>query len=298
MNHAITNQSEKEKQLKENMEQLKATQKKVYRQMEQLRGQERQRHHHNRQIVQVAILVGCRTSGNMKAVKVFLQKNWRKFAEDEDAAIDSALERVRLDCSSMSLTAAVGLLQEFDVGKKKRMGEKAKRFCKEYKLSQWVEEVNLSQGVTPYTQNVILEARNLGMIVADKQTKYKNQKQLLRRWRRRWNISLGSIACREGVLAHVAQAKAAGECFFWVRERNVAYRRYETGPIWWPPKRRRILNPPFGTLCTHGRYNGVHQMDPILGSRNNKMRAPRHEVCGSGPIFCIPSYRLAPHRYI
>jgi hypothetical protein len=232
MNHAITNQSEKEKQLKENMEQLKATQKKVYRQMEQLRGQERQRHHHNRQIVQVAILVGCRTSGNMKAVKVFLQKNWRKFAEDEDAAIDSALERVRLDCSSMTLTAAVGLLQEFDVGKKKRMGEKAKRFCKEYKLSQWVEEVNLSQGVTPYTQNVILEARNLGMIVADKQTKYKNQKQLLRRWRRRWNISLGSIACREGVLAHVAQAKAAGECFFWVRERNVAYRRYETGPIW------------------------------------------------------------------
>jgi hypothetical protein len=220
MNHAITNQPEKEKHLREKKEQLKATQKKIYRQMEQLRGQERQRHHHNRQMVQVAILLGCRTSGNMEAVKVFLQKNWRKLAENEDGAIDSALERVRLDCSSMSLTAAVALLKEYDVGKKKHMGEKAKRFCKEYKLKQWVEEANLSKGVTPYTQNVILEARNLGMVVADKQTKYKNQKQFLRRWRRRWQISLGSIACREGVPTHVGQAKAAVNAFLWVRERN------------------------------------------------------------------------------
>ena len=90
----------------------------------------------------------------------------------------------------------------------------AQRFLQELNLHAWVDDANQSQGIAPLSSVMLHHARateppatvtplvRAGM-------KRKSQLQWLRRWRRRWNVGLGSVAARDTLAPAQCQEKAA-----------------------------------------------------------------------------------------
>ena len=86
-------------------------------------------------------------------------------------------------------------------------------------------------------------------------TKHKCQLQWLRRWRRRWNISLGCIPARENVPPDEARRKVMAKSDSSCR-----------GSVF-----DRFLVPLF---ATNRNKNGVHYMDPVLGPQYQNYQDP------------------------
>ena len=86
----------------------------------------------------------------------------------------------------------------------------AVRFLKECHLAKWVEKRNMEQNIAPLVSLVEHEARASNCLPPEPtSTKVKSQLQWLRRWRRRWNITLGCIAAREHIPPDEGRRKAS-----------------------------------------------------------------------------------------
>ena len=83
--------------------------------------------------------------------------------------------------------------------------ERAQNFLAEAGLNDWVAEQNVAKGIAPMSGVVMDHMRRTNLRPS---VKRKNDLQWLRRWRRRWNLTLGTFVNRELVGAAEAQRKA------------------------------------------------------------------------------------------
>jgi len=85
----------------------------------------------------------------------------------------------------------------------------ALKCCQEFELYNWVAHQNLSKGLAP-TSKILLEHQSTSPLRAARGRplpKPKSNFQWARRWRRRWDISLGRFANRETLPALESQTK-------------------------------------------------------------------------------------------
>jgi hypothetical protein len=83
------------------------------------------------------------------------------------------------------------------------------KFWREYKLHAWIEQQNTTKAIAP-VGSLVAETGDSLQCFANGKVKSahrKHQKQWLRRFRRRWNISIGAFAVRENVSPKEAQNK-------------------------------------------------------------------------------------------
>jgi hypothetical protein len=146
------------------------------------------------------------------AVHSFLIKNLKHDPGELPARADAALAAIK-NLHSAELRHGHGESATDGAETSGKTQRVASKFLREYNLAHWVEKQNLDLGMAPFTANVMLAARREQVLLPNKQHSRKGQKQFLRRWRRRWSIKLGAIACREVMTKETLQAKEAQQRF-------------------------------------------------------------------------------------
>ena len=93
---------------------------------------------------------------------------------------------------------------------------RAKRFLQEFELHEWVETTNASKAIAPMTGVLLRRASSSAgpgesppLLRMD--TKFKHQLQWLKRWRRRWQVGLGSLVARDTLSPASCRQKAHGK---------------------------------------------------------------------------------------
>ena len=162
-----------------------------------------------RHLEQVALNVLCQSGGSHTLTQEFLERN---LGEQSTQAVTDSIVAVLAMYDAMS-AKDVDALRELTAPDKSLVEARAAgRFLKEYRLAKWVETRNMEQSIAPVGSLVAQEARAAHCLPPEPtSTKHKCQLQWLRRWRRRWNISLGSIPARESVPVEEARRKACGK---------------------------------------------------------------------------------------
>lgn len=138
-------------------------------------------------------------------VKSSPQMQWTKaevttmlIAWHEGAIADGSLERIRAETSIDSI----------------RAHKCADTFIKEWKLHAWMEQANLTKGVAPcsavFADAVCLSAAEPAHVALNPSAPRKHQSKLqwLRRWRRRWGVSIGKVLAGEKIPVAEAREKA------------------------------------------------------------------------------------------
>lgn len=172
---------------------------------------------------------------------------WRR--EVDDATLSAALER------PLPRRAA-------------RAASAADAFLREQQLHEWVRRQNIGHGVAPMTGVLLRAIRSarasngaVGVAGRPAATK-KVDFQWLRRWRRRWRVTLGRIPCRDEVPPADRRAKAHPE-------------GPKSPPAIRPPAQKWVhiaapfLGPPIPTTT-----GGVQKTAPIFSQRTKK-NAPK-----------------------
>ena len=96
---------------------------------------------------------------------------------------------------------------------KQRQHATAAKFLKEWKLHNWVESTNLSKGIAPCSSLICQAGGPPGIeptaipFPIGSSIKYRSKLQWLRRWRRRWDVRLGTFSPGERLDSATAQRK-------------------------------------------------------------------------------------------
>lgn len=154
---------------------------------------------------QVAKHVLCQSKGDLLAVHYFLEKTLSALGKKVIAACFASILAY---ASELSTQEMCGLREPTALKANPSLRRIADRFLKECHLQTWVSNLNMQHGIAPTVSVVADEAKAAGCISSERASmKQKYQLQWLRRWRRRWNISLASIAAREHVQPEEARQK-------------------------------------------------------------------------------------------
>ena len=81
----------------------------------------------------------------------------------------------------------------------------ANRFLSEWRVHSWVEKQNVTKSIAPLTNHMIREVQSETLCKA---TIRRHMFQWVRRWRRRWQMTLGTFSSQEAVDVQSAQRKA------------------------------------------------------------------------------------------
>ena len=162
-----------------------------------------------RRLEEIALHVLCQSDGSRALTQEFLQ---RHLGEHGAQTVADTCAAVFTTYEAMS-KGDVSLLRELTAPEKSTAPARtAARFLKECRLAKWVETRNMEQGIAPVVSLVAQEARATNCLPPEPEsTKHKCQLQWLRRWRRRWNITMGSIPAREHIPPEEARRKACGK---------------------------------------------------------------------------------------
>ena len=156
---------------------------------------------------QVALHVLCQSGGSQMLAQQFLE---RELDEDGAEAVTQIFVAVVAAYEGMSEDEIIGLRSTSAEPTAGSVARTAARFLKECHLSKWVEKRNMEQNIAPLVSLVAHEARASNCLPPEPtSTKLKSQLQWLRRWRRRWNITLGCIAAREHIPPDEGRRKAS-----------------------------------------------------------------------------------------
>ncbi len=167
------------------------------------KSEDRKRH---RDVERVALAILCMTGGSRAAAKSFVE---RELGKHGAAVVTSACAAVCSTYDGMPEEERSDLREPTAPSGQGPVCRKAARFLKEYKLASWVETRNVREGIAPLTTFVTKQALAHGCLEPEPtSTTGKGNKQWLRRWRRRWDITLGHIAAREHVPPAEARQKA------------------------------------------------------------------------------------------
>ena len=144
------------------------------------------------------------SDGNYNMAETFLVQNSARMSWRKQQSITDCIEELRLEFhNSQVVRRTDDASHEYG----KWVASCAKAFIAEYSLAQWVQQLNLSLGIAPHSRIVAVEARKLSLMQDAGQSTVKVRKQYLRRWRRRWEMKLGIISCREVLLRKDMQQK-------------------------------------------------------------------------------------------
>ena len=106
------------------------------------------------------------------------------------------------------------------------------KFTREHQLTSWVGFCqNLTKGLAPASTNVWSERNKIDSKGVEKTALPKSRWQWLRRWRRRWQVSIGKLKAKELVSEGDARRKAFNPSFSRQRgaeERTFSQTRLET----------------------------------------------------------------------
>jgi hypothetical protein len=121
----------------------------------------------------------------------------------------SMVERVQKKYNAMVIEEKEKLLKQDGPHANSEENRLASKFLRDYQLYKWVAQANTQSVIAPVTRVVADEASKLKCFAHGKDVtpKRKHQKQWLRRFRTRWNMSLGSFAVREFVSEEEGKSK-------------------------------------------------------------------------------------------
>ena len=155
---------------------------------------------------QVALHVLCQSGGTQLLAQQFLE---RDLGEQGAQAVTHTFVAVVATYEGMSEEEINGLRLLAGFGKATKLARTAARFLKECHLAKWVETRNMEQNIAPLVSLVAHEARSTNCLPPEPtSTKLRSQLHWLRRWRKRWNVSLGCIAAREHIPPEEGRRKA------------------------------------------------------------------------------------------
>jgi hypothetical protein len=146
---------------------------------------------------------------DLDLVRVWVARKTGAEREHVNAWVDTLATRYNM-MSHSEKEAAFSAPGETDGSKASRLAEE---FVKELHLHNWVTRVNVECGIPPATATVLetLGERGLGGSSRNDPStnrKHRSSLQYLRRWRRRWNITMSSIPSLTRVSTQELQTKA------------------------------------------------------------------------------------------
>ena len=160
-----------------------------------------------RHLEQVALHVLCQSGGSQMLAQQFLE---RDLGEHGAEAVTQTFVAVVAAYEGMSEHEIIGLRSTSAEPTAGSVARTAARFLKECHLAKWVEKRNMEQNIAPLVALVAHEARASKCLPPEPTSiKLKSQLQWLRRWRRRWNVTLGCIAAREHIPPDEGRRKAS-----------------------------------------------------------------------------------------
>lgn len=162
-------------------------------------------------IEDIASAIVRMSDGNYNMAETFLVQNSGRISWRKQQSVTDCIEELRLEFhNSQVVRGTDDASHEYG----KWVAGCAKAFIAEYSLAQWVQQLNLTLGIAPHSRIVAVEARKLSLMQEAGQSTVKVRKQYLRRWRRRWQIKLGIISCREVLLRKDMQQKVGNVARF------------------------------------------------------------------------------------
>ena len=153
------------------------------------------------------------TSANVAPAAAYLKQQQSDMQMDEEE-LHTSLQHWYQQQNSNNTLAAV--LSPSTISET-RVLHSAKRFLKEWQLHAWVEKTNVDKGIAPAAALLCQLGGPPGIeptaipFPTDSTARQKSKLQWCRRWRRRWDVDLGTIAPGERLEDSVAQAKVATE---------------------------------------------------------------------------------------
>jgi len=230
--------------IEEKLKELKRNQSDIKRELLGRRRDKAANCRRRRHLEEAALHVLCQSGGSHTLMQEFLGRN---LGEQGAQTVTDSIVAVRATYDAMSPKDTDALREPAAPDKSPAQARAAAKFLKECRLAKWVETRNMEQSIAPVVSLVAQEARATHCLPPEPtSTKPKSQLQWLRRWRRRWNITLGSIPARENIPPEEARRKACGK-----------QELCAGGPDF-----DRFLDP---IVATNGTQNGVHISDPVLG---------------------------------
>jgi hypothetical protein len=150
-------------------------------------------------------LATCRPDGLLMA------ERWMHYNKVVNAqVIGAALEKVRLQLTaSCEKSAASEEHAPAAAHLNQALSRRAQQFLTEYKLHTWLADQNLKKGLAPARAQVWQRMLSFASYPEKSSRTLKGQRQWCRRWRSRWSISSGRIACREMIPEKDMQDKVA-----------------------------------------------------------------------------------------
>jgi hypothetical protein len=133
----------------------------------------------------------------------------QKLSAWEPKEQNNIVDTVIKEFASMTSEQKQAMMDTQDNKKKTIAHRLSTKFWREYKLHTWIENQNTQKAIAP-VGSLVAEAGDSLQCFANgkgKSAHRKHQKQWLRRFRRRWNISLGAFSAREHVSPKDARDK-------------------------------------------------------------------------------------------
>lgn len=156
----------------------------------------------------VAAVIFCRAQGNERTVMTCMIAALKN---EPTAVVNDIVQKAKQEYATWSDDERAVFAADDGPGSSCRSTRTANRLLREHGLVHWVETRNLAEGIAPITSVVSKQPIfNKAPRQSACQMKYKSKKQWLRRWRLRWNISLGKIVGREQEPADVLHRKVRG----------------------------------------------------------------------------------------
>ncbi len=156
------------------------------------------------QWVKGAVIMLCRWNGDADGVR-----QWCRASGSTTDFINDVVNTAQTKVSEFS-AADKEQCKTNEAMPKCCLTKKAAKLVEEYTLYQWVRQQNLNKGVAPGRKS-FLHQRQLQVpehAIRKKDLSAASGKQWCRRWRSRWNVSLGRFGNRETIPAAEAQSKA------------------------------------------------------------------------------------------
>ncbi len=156
----------------------------------------------NQRLLNKAVELARTAKGDLTVARSWLSQH----GIINDSVMTAALDKVtaKLDAAAEGQPEAAATVVPKDRADRRSWTE---TFLAEHKLHTWVEEQNVQKGLLPTSTDVWKQRVALEGVHVSSSTKLKHRYQWLRRFRSKWNVSLGQLGYREKLDDKDMQAK-------------------------------------------------------------------------------------------
>lgn len=149
----------------------------------------------------VACAIICLTHPDIDPAVQFLLSQRERLRPHEE----SLREQLRRVYTELPEATRERMAKEPETEIERRRLRLAQQFLREARLCAWVEAQNVDKGIAPMSSVVLAQKECEGLHQGGSRG---SQLQWLRRWRKKWRVTLGHFQWRDSVQVDVAQRKA------------------------------------------------------------------------------------------